>query len=432
MSDEVGTVPFTELQHHQQQQQLLRWSRVFIASGAQKHKPAQHTMMKLLFQAPIVLRTLLVLVFCHRRLMNVEALSPYNLRSTVSLSSSSMVHTHCFLVHHNPTTLRLVHRGTSVLHVSSIQDPFATEEHNDDDSVEVAVNSSPPTLGPSFSITTTILFLAGIWYLFATQQQPQLQQFHHHHHPFTLATTLRPATTPSTMMSSFCNFGQLAWTSYQRVLSSNPVATKSATSAFVYALGDMIAQSSESKNPDEQAEQQLDMLRTFKSLLAGGIGHGPLSHVWYNLSESFFQHWHLTAAAAATATSWGLVVPKIVADQAIWGPIWTSLYLIMLGIMNGQGPKAIQQTIYTSLLPLTVRGLGLWPAAHVITYGLVPVQDRLLWVDLVEIIWVTILATQAEASLQQQQHQQQQPLDGGGDEESSTLPVAKATTITSR
>ena len=31
------------------------------------------------------------------------------------------------------------------------------------------------------------------------------------------------------------------------------------------------------------------------------------------------------------------------------------------------------------------------------TYGLIPVENRLLWVDAVEIIWVTILATQAAA-----------------------------------
>lgn len=33
--------------------------------------------------------------------------------------------------------------------------------------------------------------------------------------------------------------------------------------------------------------------------------------------------------------------------------------------------------------------------AHCITYGLIPVENRLLWVDFVEILWVTILATQA-------------------------------------
>eukprot|EP00591_Stephanopyxis_turris_P004463 CAMPEP_0195525368 /NCGR_PEP_ID=MMETSP0794_2-20130614/25796_1 /TAXON_ID=515487 /ORGANISM="Stephanopyxis turris, Strain CCMP 815" /LENGTH=81 /DNA_ID=CAMNT_0040655823 /DNA_START=822 /DNA_END=1067 /DNA_ORIENTATION=- len=46
-------------------------------------------------------------------------------------------------------------------------------------------------------------------------------------------------------------------------------------------------------------------------------------------------------------------------------------------------------------VPLLVSGFKLWPLAHCITYGVVPVEHRLLWVDLVEIIWVTILASTA-------------------------------------
>ncbi|XP_022764043.1 uncharacterized protein LOC111309274 isoform X2 [Durio zibethinus] len=38
-------------------------------------------------------------------------------------------------------------------------------------------------------------------------------------------------------------------------------------------------------------------------------------------------------------------------------------------------------------------GWKLWPFAHVITYGVIPVEQRLLWVDCVELIWVTILST---------------------------------------
>ncbi|CAN6298664.1 unnamed protein product [Urochloa humidicola] len=38
-------------------------------------------------------------------------------------------------------------------------------------------------------------------------------------------------------------------------------------------------------------------------------------------------------------------------------------------------------------------GWKLWPFAHLITYGVVPVEQRLLWVDCVELVWVTILST---------------------------------------
>lgn len=37
-------------------------------------------------------------------------------------------------------------------------------------------------------------------------------------------------------------------------------------------------------------------------------------------------------------------------------------------------------------------GWKLWPFAHIVTYGLVPLEQRVLWVDCVEIVWVTILS----------------------------------------
>lgn len=46
-------------------------------------------------------------------------------------------------------------------------------------------------------------------------------------------------------------------------------------------------------------------------------------------------------------------------------------------------------------------GWKLWPFAHLITYGLVPVEQRLLWVDCVEILWVTILSVFANEKSQQ-------------------------------
>jgi protein Mpv17 len=46
-------------------------------------------------------------------------------------------------------------------------------------------------------------------------------------------------------------------------------------------------------------------------------------------------------------------------------------------------------------------GWKLWPFAHLVTYGLVPVEQRLLWVDCVEIVWVTILSMFANKKAEQ-------------------------------
>ena len=73
-------------------------------------------------------------------------------------------------------------------------------------------------------------------------------------------------------------------------------------------------------------------------------------------------------------------------------------YIVLLGIMKLQKPSQVWADIKRTTIPLVLSGLKLWPLAHCITYGLIPVENRLLWVDLVEIAWVTILATQAAGS----------------------------------
>jgi protein Mpv17 len=177
------------------------------------------------------------------------------------------------------------------------------------------------------------------------------------------------------------------WQAYMGVLTDAPIATKAVTSATVYTIGDVIAQQTEGTSIDE-----LDRMRTLRSMLAGLIGHGPLSHMWYNVSENLFDH-------VLHWTAWWSFIPKVAIDQAFWGPIWNNTYLLLLGLMKGESLGQIWGDVKRTTIPLVVSGLKLWPLAHCVTYGLIPIENRLLWVDLVEIIWVTVLATSAaEAS----------------------------------
>lgn len=69
------------------------------------------------------------------------------------------------------------------------------------------------------------------------------------------------------------------------------------------------------------------------------------------------------------------------------------MYAILIIAHNFKATsKQIYSYSYKLSLNLLQAGWKLWPFAHLITYGLVPVEQRLLWVDCVEIIWVTILS----------------------------------------
>mmetsp|Transcript_20580 Transcript_20580/g.32407 ORF Transcript_20580/g.32407 Transcript_20580/m.32407 type:complete len:364 (+) Transcript_20580:3-1094(+) len=176
------------------------------------------------------------------------------------------------------------------------------------------------------------------------------------------------------------------WHSYTNILNMAPLATKAVTSATVYTIGDILAQRQEGNDIGK-----LDRWRVVRSLLAGFIGHGPMCHVWYHVSEDFFTN-------VLQLHAWWDFIPKIVVDQLIFGPIWNNSYILLLGLMQFQKPSQIWDDMKRTTIPLVISGLKLWPFVHCITYGLIPVENRLLWVDAVEIIWVTILASEASSS----------------------------------
>lgn len=173
------------------------------------------------------------------------------------------------------------------------------------------------------------------------------------------------------------------WRSYTNILNTAPLQTKALTSATVYTIGDILAQRQEGSEIGK-----LDRWRIGRSLAAGLIGHGPMSHVWYHVSEDFFDN-------VLQLHAWWDFIPKVVVDQAIFGPIWNNSYILLLGLMKFQKPSQILEDMKRTTVPLIVSGLKLWPFVHCITYGLIPVENRLLWVDAVEILWVTILAKEA-------------------------------------
>ena len=185
------------------------------------------------------------------------------------------------------------------------------------------------------------------------------------------------------------------WNSYEAILTEHRIATKAATSATVYGIGDVVSQRTESNNNEEESSTDLDTGRILRSMIAGGVGHGPMSHFWYNFCEEFFHNIvHLNG-------QWWDFIPKIVVDQTVFGPIWNASYILLLGLMQRENWTKLMKDVQTSTLPLMVQGLKLWPLVHCVTYGLIPVENRLLWVDFVEILWVSMLATQA-ASLKKE------------------------------
>lgn len=167
------------------------------------------------------------------------------------------------------------------------------------------------------------------------------------------------------------------WSAYEEALKTNPVLAKMVISGVVYSVGDWIAQCFEGKPLFE-----FDRTRMFRSGLVGFTLHGSLSHYYYEFCEELFPF-----------QDWWVVPVKVVFDQTVWAAIWNSIYYTALGFLRLESPINIFTELKATFWPMLTAGWKLWPFAHLITYGVVPVEQRLLWVDCVELIWVTILST---------------------------------------
>ncbi|CAM6123972.1 unnamed protein product [Calypogeia fissa] len=166
------------------------------------------------------------------------------------------------------------------------------------------------------------------------------------------------------------------WFAYEEMLKTHPVLAKMMISGTVYSIGDWIAQCYEGKPVLE-----FNRLRMLRSGLVGFCLHGSMSHFYYQFCEWLFPF-----------KGWWVVPLKVAFDQTFWSALWNSVYFIVVGLLRLESPVSIWKELRQTFFPLLTAGWKLWPAAHLVTYGLVPVEQRLLWVDMVEIVWVTILA----------------------------------------
>ncbi|XP_021742264.1 peroxisomal membrane protein 2-like [Chenopodium quinoa] len=167
------------------------------------------------------------------------------------------------------------------------------------------------------------------------------------------------------------------WIAYEAILKTNPVLAKMVISGVVYSIGDWIAQCYEGKPLFD-----FDRARMVRSGLVGFAFHGSLSHYYYEICEAVFP-----------VRDWWAIPVKAAFDQTVWTGIWNTIYLVSLGLMRLESPANIYKELKATFWPLLTTGWKLWPFAHIVTYGVIPVEQRLLWVDCVELIWVTILST---------------------------------------
>lgn len=156
-----------------------------------------------------------------------------------------------------------------------------------------------------------------------------------------------------------------------------PLVTKASTSGVCYVLGDLCAQALSGK---DLSTIRLD--RAARSGVAGFVGHGPIAHYWLEFLDKFMSF----------GGAWWAVPAKIVADQGPMSIVYNTIYSLLIGVLALRDPREVLGDVKSAFVPGFLASIRFWPVVHLVTFGLIPIELQLLWIDVAEIVWVCILS----------------------------------------
>ncbi|KAL7270463.1 Protein required for ethanol metabolism [Rhizina undulata] len=163
---------------------------------------------------------------------------------------------------------------------------------------------------------------------------------------------------------------------YQLQLAKRPLFIQCATTGVLFATGDIIAQ----HVVERRGLPNHDYPRTLRMGFYGGFIFGPMVVKWY----SFLQRRILIPNRPNAE-----IVARVALDQLVFTPINLTLFFSAMSLLEGGGPaEKLRGSFWTGL----VSNWKVWPAVQLVNFRVVPLEYRLLVVNVVSLGWNSYLS----------------------------------------
>lgn len=161
---------------------------------------------------------------------------------------------------------------------------------------------------------------------------------------------------------------------YQGLLKSNPILTKSITSGVIACLGSSLSQ------VVGEGVVSLKISRSF--LIFGSLVTGPVTHYLYNALDRLFPRPGVISS-----------ILKVLVDRALFSPVFLTLTLYLLSRLQGENHQVALDITNEKFLNSLFANWKIWTIPQIININLVPVQYRVLFANLVALVWNFYLST---------------------------------------
>ncbi|KAG7293215.1 Protein required for ethanol metabolism [Staphylotrichum longicolle] len=162
----------------------------------------------------------------------------------------------------------------------------------------------------------------------------------------------------------------LRW--YQARLAARPLLTQAVTTSFLFAVGDVAAQ----QLVDKKGLEKHDLARTGRMALYGGetVVFGPAAATWFGVLS---RHVNLRSPNAT-------ILARVACDQGLFAPTFIGVFLSSMAVLEGSSPREKLARNYSDAL---LTNWMIWPFVQMVNFKLVPLQHRLLFVNVISIGW---------------------------------------------
>ncbi|KAG6368490.1 hypothetical protein INS49_002699 [Diaporthe citri] len=160
----------------------------------------------------------------------------------------------------------------------------------------------------------------------------------------------------------------LRW--YQAKLVKRPLLTQVVTTAILFGTGDVIAQQA----VDKKGLEKHDLARTGRMVLYGGAVFGPAATTWYKF----------LAKNVNLKSPNGTILARVALDQGVFAPVFIGVFLSSMATLEGNSVKEKLDKNYKTAL---TSNYMLWPFAQAVNFKVVPLEHRVLFVNVISIGW---------------------------------------------
>ncbi|KAF3945010.1 hypothetical protein CMV_028581 [Castanea mollissima] len=166
-------------------------------------------------------------------------------------------------------------------------------------------------------------------------------------------------------------------------LAVHPVKTQVISSAIIWGVGDIAAQTitystakTKHQIQDKDKELKINWKRVATTSLFGFGFVGPVGHFWYEGLDRFIK-----LRLLMQPNSFRFVATKVALDGIIFGPLDLLVFFTYMGFSNGKSVPQVKEDVKRDFLPALILEGGIWPILQVANFRYIPVRNQLLYVN---------------------------------------------------